>query len=178
LWCSQPDVARVPERQWYLQRFERSARVRTRLVHWLRQNEHTPVPQSDPPYAFGLLQRDGNESWRCFCDRMERLRGANGSRYAEAAMVAAAACVYKVKVTIASSSFLDGATFYPVVYNDSCSIFRLAHSAYSQGHFVPAVAADQVQSQSPVHTHRWAISCNASCWPTFELVYTSGGDSG
>jgi hypothetical protein len=178
LWCSQPDVARVPERQWYLQRFERSARVRTRLVHWLRQNEHTPVPQSDPPYAFGLLQRDGNESWRCFCDRMERLRGANGSRYAEAAMVAAAACVYKVKVTIASSSFLDGATFYPVVYNDSCSIFRLAHSAYSQGHFVPAVAADQVQSQSPVHTHRWSISCNASCWPTFELVYTSGGDSG
>jgi hypothetical protein len=139
LWRSRSDVGH--EREWSVQRFERSARVRTRLVQWLRDNEHTPLPNSDSSYAFGLLPREGNESWEFFCDRMEQLRGTNASRYAEIAMVAAAACVYKVKITIASSSFLDGATFYPAVYDDSCPTFALAHSAYSQGHFVPALTA-------------------------------------
>jgi hypothetical protein len=142
LWCSEPGVK--PASQWSAERTHRSKAVRTKLVHWLRNQESTPLPASGQSIPFGLLPRGANESWKHFCDRMETT-GA----YAEAPMVAAVACVYNVKIDVASSGHQDGTTYYPAANADRCSTFRVAHSAYSQGHFVPAFLAPAPSAAGP-----------------------------
>jgi hypothetical protein len=156
LW-SERVVGRIPSRTWAKQRSRRSATVRTDLADWLRDKEHTILPSPDASsVTFGLLPRSPGESWEAFCDRMSLLRGAGCERYAEAAMIAAAAVVHKRPITVASSGFLHGLTFYPGVNAaEQGQPLRIAHSAYSRGHFVPAVTmAATSMVTSPLTLHR------------------------
>jgi hypothetical protein len=144
LFWSETRADRIPSRTWIKQRSRRSATVRTDLADWLRDNEHTLLPSPTPhSVTFGLLPRSPGETWETFCNRMSLLRGVGSNRYAEAAMIAAAAVLYKRPISVASSGFLHGVTFYPqVVEADQGLPLRVAHSAYSRGHFVPAVAVE------------------------------------
>jgi hypothetical protein len=155
LW-SEKRAGRIPSRTWIRQRSRRSATVRTDLADWLRDNEHTVLPSPSPhSVTFGLLPRSPGETWDTFCNRMSLLRGAGCQRYAEAAMIAAASVLYKRTISVASSGFLHGVTFYPQVNkNEQGHPLRVAHSAYSQGHFVPAVTMANTSMVTSFTSHK------------------------